>query len=219
MIWCSCQTEGFFFFSPRAILLTHQDGNRKGEHSRAQALNPLRASQSVPCQPSLGSDELLACTVQALLNTQVEMIPPQQAAWVIFTSALLGTASPPSLSPGTETTFSFRTAPPATIFFRTPIKIFFSYLFLLKQNWFTGFPSGTSGKEPSCQCKRYKTWVRSLGQQDSLAEEMTTHSRILAWRIPWTKEPGGLQSMELKSQTRLSDWAHHSAWIVDLQCC
>lgn len=69
-----------FFFSPRAILLTHQDGNRKGEHSRAQALNPLRASQSVPCQPSLGSDELLACTVQALLNTQVEMIPPQQAA-------------------------------------------------------------------------------------------------------------------------------------------
>ena len=70
----------FFFFLPRAILLTHQDGNRKGEHSRAQALNPLRAPQSVPCQPLLGSDELLACNVQSLLNSQVEMIPPQQTA-------------------------------------------------------------------------------------------------------------------------------------------
>ena len=70
----------FLFFLPRAILLTHQDGNRKGEHSRAQALNPLRAPQSVPCQPLLGSDELLACNVQSLLNSQVEMIPPQQTA-------------------------------------------------------------------------------------------------------------------------------------------
>ena len=37
--------------------------------------------------------------------------------------------------------------------------------------------------------------VRSLGQEDSLEEEMATHSSILAWRIPWTEEPGGLQSM------------------------
>ena len=37
--------------------------------------------------------------------------------------------------------------------------------------------------------------VRSLGREDPLEEEMTTHSRILAWRIPWTEEPGGLQSM------------------------
>ena len=38
-------------------------------------------------------------------------------------------------------------------------------------------------------------WVQSLGQQDPLEEEMATHSSILAWRIPWTEEPGGLQSM------------------------
>ena len=38
-------------------------------------------------------------------------------------------------------------------------------------------------------------WVRSLGLEDPLEEEMTTHSSILAWRIPWTEEPGGLQSM------------------------
>ena len=37
-------------------------------------------------------------------------------------------------------------------------------------------------------------WVRSLGWEDPLEEEMTTHSSILAWRIPWTEEPGGLQS-------------------------
>ena len=40
-----------------------------------------------------------------------------------------------------------------------------------------------------------KTWVRSLSWQDPLEEEMATHSSILAWRIPWTGEPGGLQSM------------------------
>ena len=40
-----------------------------------------------------------------------------------------------------------------------------------------------------------ETWVRSLGQEDPLEKEMAAHSSILAWRIPWTEEPGGLQSM------------------------
>ena len=40
-----------------------------------------------------------------------------------------------------------------------------------------------------------ETWVRSLGWEDPLEEEMASHSSILAWRIPWTEEPGGLQSM------------------------
>ena len=39
-----------------------------------------------------------------------------------------------------------------------------------------------------------ETWVQSLGQEDPLEKEMATHSGILAWRIPWTEEPGGLQS-------------------------
>jgi len=42
-----------------------------------------------------------------------------------------------------------------------------------------------------------ETWVRSLGWEDPLEKEVATHSSILAWRIPWTKEPGGLQSMGL----------------------
>ena len=41
----------------------------------------------------------------------------------------------------------------------------------------------------------WETWVRSLGREDSLEKEMATHSNVLAWRIPWTEEPGGLQSM------------------------
>ena len=40
-----------------------------------------------------------------------------------------------------------------------------------------------------------ETWVQSLGQEDPLEKEMATHSSVLAWRIPWTEEPGGLQSM------------------------
>ena len=42
---------------------------------------------------------------------------------------------------------------------------------------------------------KWETWVRSLGQEDPLEEEMATHSSILAWKIPWTEEPGRLQSM------------------------
>ena len=52
-----------------------------------------------------------------------------------------------------------------------------------------------------------KMQIRSLGQEDPLEKEMATHSRILAWRIPWTEELGGLQSMGLrKSWTRLSNY-------------
>ena len=40
-----------------------------------------------------------------------------------------------------------------------------------------------------------ETRVQALGQEDTLEKEMATHSSILAWRIPWTEEPGGLQSM------------------------
>ena len=41
-------------------------------------------------------------------------------------------------------------------------------------------------------------WVWSLGQEDPLEEELATHSSILAWKIPWTEEPGGIQSMGLQ---------------------
>ena len=53
-----------------------------------------------------------------------------------------------------------------------------------------------------------ETWVRSLGWEDPLGEEMATHSSILAWRIPWTEEPGGLPSKG--SQRVRYNWAQHS---------
>ena len=42
---------------------------------------------------------------------------------------------------------------------------------------------------------KQETWVQSLGQEDPLKKEMATHSSVLAWRISWTEEPGGLQSI------------------------
>ena len=50
-----------------------------------------------------------------------------------------------------------------------------------------------------------ETRVQSLGQEDSLEKEMATHSSILAWEIPWTKEPDGLQPMRLQKVGH--DWA------------
>ena len=46
-----------------------------------------------------------------------------------------------------------------------------------------------------CLPTMQETQVQSLGQEDFLEKEMATHSSILAWKIPWTEEPGGLQSM------------------------
>ena len=54
---------------------------------------------------------------------------------------------------------------------------------------------------------------RSLGGKDLLEKGMATHSRILAWRIPWTEEPGGLQSIALKrARHDCSDLACAQAW-------
>ena len=64
------------------------------------------------------------------------------------------------------------------------------------------FPVGLVVKNPPA---KQETWVQSLGREDPLEKEMATHSNILAWKIPWTEEPGGQQSMGLQSQMGLSD--------------
>ena len=65
-----------------------------------------------------------------------------------------------------------------------------------------GFTSGSVVNNLPAMQKLKETQVRSLGQEDPLEKCMATHSSILAWRIPWTEEPGGLQSMgSQKSQT------------------
>ena len=55
-----------------------------------------------------------------------------------------------------------------------------------------GFPTCSGVKNSPA---KQEMWVSSLGWEDSLEKEMTTHSSILAGRIPWTEEPGGLESM------------------------
>ena len=73
---------------------------------------------------------------------------------------------------------------------------------------FMSFPCGTVVKNPSASAGDAKTWVWSPGQEDSLEKEIATCSNILAWKVPWTEEPGRLQSMG--SQRVRPNWAHIS---------
>ena len=57
------------------------------------------------------------------------------------------------------------------------------------------FPGGSDGKRLSTM---WETWVRALGWKDPLEKEMAIHSSTIAWKIPWTEEPGRLQSMGLQ---------------------
>ena len=54
----------------------------------------------------------------------------------------------------------------------------------------TGFPGGSAVNKLPVMQKTQETWVQSLGREDSLEEGMAIRSNILAWEIPWTKEPG-----------------------------
>ena len=75
-----------------------------------------------------------------------------------------------------------------------------------------GFPCGAVVQNPSTNEETQETWVRSLGREDPLEEEMATHSSTLAWKIPWTEQPGGLQSPG--SQRAGHDRAHRRALAV-----
>ena len=78
-----------------------------------------------------------------------------------------------------------------------------------------GLPSGLAVKNPRAMQERQETWVWPLSREDPLEEGMATHSSILAWRIPWTEEPSGLQSMELQRVRHdWSDWACVHPWRI-----
>ena len=62
----------------------------------------------------------------------------------------------------------------------------------------SGLPQWLSGKETACNAGDTGDTDLILGSGSSLEEGMATHSSILAWRIPWTEDPGGLQSVELQ---------------------
>ena len=72
-------------------------------------------------------------------------------------------------------------------------------------------PGASLGAQTAkCQPAMQETWARSLGQEDPLEKGMATHSRILAWRIPWREETGRLHTVHgvPKSQTRLSNFTN-----------
>ena len=73
--------------------------------------------------------------------------------------------------------------------------------FRFQQRANEGFPGGSVVKNLPAMQEPQEMGVQSLGWEDPLEEEMTTHSSILAWRIPWTEEPDGLQSMGLQRVT------------------
>ena len=86
--------------------------------------------------------------------------------------------------------------------------------YMFNYGWFAflygrnrGFPGCCSAKEPACQCRKCKEMlIPFLGPEDPLEEGMAVHSSILAWRIQWTEEWGGLQSMG--SQRVEHDWSN-----------
>ena len=59
-----------------------------------------------------------------------------------------------------------------------------------------------------------KTWVQSLGWEDPLEKEMATHSSVLAWEIPWTEEPGGLQFMGSQRVGHDSETKHQQLHLI-----
>ena len=74
---------------------------------------------------------------------------------------------------------------------------------MIRQSLSTGFPGDLEVKNPPAM---QEMQVRALGQEDPLERETATHSNVLAWRIPWREEPGGLQSVESqKIGTQLGD--------------
>ena len=70
-------------------------------------------------------------------------------------------------------------------------------LFYIKRNYKQSWASLVVQTQKNLPAMK-ETRIRSLGQEDPLENGMATHFTILAWKIPWTKEPGGLQSMELQ---------------------
>ena len=67
-----------------------------------------------------------------------------------------------------------------------------------------------------CPPAMRETWLWSLGQEGPLEKETATHSSILAWKIPWTEKPGGLQSMGLQKVGH--DWETSLFLITEIQC-
>ena len=87
------------------------------------------------------------------------------------------------------------------LYLTVQVELFWKISYWNKFCLLRSFPGGSGSKESTSV---QETQVSSLGQEDLLEEEMAIHSSILAWRIPWTEKPGGLQS--IGSQRVRNNW-------------
>ena len=78
-----------------------------------------------------------------------------------------------------------------------------------------GFPGGLAVKNLPARQESQELQVQPLGREDPLEEGMETHSSILAWRIPWTEEPGRLQSMGLQESDTTEATYHACTCVTD----
>ena len=91
-------------------------------------------------------------------------------------------------------------------------RITYADSFLFNKPLLTWGLPGSSAVENRTIQEIQETWIWSFGLEDPLEEEMESHSSILAWRISWPEEPGGLQSMgSQKNQTWLKEWTARTA--------
>ena len=95
-------------------------------------------------------------------------------------------------------------------------KLLYCFIFSNRSTYYL-FTDGSVVKNPPAIQETQETWVWSLDQEDPVEEEITTYSSILAWKIPWIEEPGGLQSK--RSQRIRHNWVIWAQHIVDLQYC
>ena len=93
------------------------------------------------------------------------------------------------------------------IYIYISIQILFHYRLLQDTEYSSlyytvGFPGSSVVKNLPAKQEMQETWVRYLDREDPLEKEVATYSSILAWKIPWTEEPGGLQSIGLQRVER-----------------
>ena len=79
-----------------------------------------------------------------------------------------------------------------------------------------GFPGGSDDKESACNAE---PWVQSFGWEDPLEKRMATHSSILAWKFPWTEDPGRLYSPWGCKESDMTEWLTHKHIFWSLHSC
>ena len=137
-----------------------------------ERVNTLLETKQLVQDTQISTEFSFQCPTKAIFQSVPEISPPSQSWWI-------GEQHDLSLASLEKTAFprrcNFREAGMKDL----------------------GFSSGSDGKESAWRlCGRLQVW--SLGQEDPVEKEMTIHSSVLAWKIPWPEEPGRLQSMRLQ---------------------